>query len=148
MAKGQSLESQGSSPSMSTGSFCLLLWLLISPYKREIRSSGCWALNHHRGMGRQQLMDWGGKADSPNSHITLLLDLKYKMQAFFPCFPIAKPSPGGGGGDEELWPLCVTGMELDWDAKGHRVRHLVPISVKQNLNGGGRRVFIHGKDGR
>lgn len=38
-------------------------------------------------------MDWEGKADSPNLHITLLLDLKYKMQAFFPAFQKQRPGP-------------------------------------------------------
>lgn len=89
MAKGQARESQGSSPSTSTGSLCLLLSLLIFQCKREIRSSSAGISIAHPGTGAgssSRLMDWEGKADSPNLHITLLLDLKYKMQAFFPVF--------------------------------------------------------------
>lgn len=114
MAKGQS-ESQGSSPSTSTGSSCLLLWLLIPPCRREIGLSIT-----HCGTGTgssSRLMDWGGKADSPNSHITL----EYKMQAFFPAFQ--KQSPGHSSpppaleGEEgtRSCGLSVTGTELDWE---------------------------------
>lgn len=97
-------------------------------------------------------MDWGGKADSPNSHITL----KYKIQAFFPAFQ--KQSPGHSSpipaleGEEgtRSCGLFVTGTELDWGAKGRLCQPACSHwhGCKINLSGGGRRVFIHGKGGR